>query len=391
MVKLKFRHSPFYSSMLLFGTIIYRLNLLSLLILPVLLVGSLVGTVSAQVPDEEVIFEPEESVESGESLDGNLETPETPVDELSPLPTGTSDGLRPLQRANNVLSFQRGVKLAEEAETALEAQNYALARENLQEARQIFNQLSNFYQQLSQTFSGIDNRISDSQRQSALETAQLRDRTTYQLALVHSAENQPELAVPLLIQIIRSQNPTSELGLRAYNQLVDLGFADLRYPLPEDADPENPPLVQPSEPRPLQANNSILSLAGGENLMAEASAAIDQENYGLAQTKLQEARQVFNQLSTFYQQLSDSFSGIESLIAERQRKKALDAAQLRDRTTYQLALVHRSNDNPELAVPLLLQIVRSQNPTTDLGKRAYQQLFELGFVETPYPRPRSSN
>ncbi|WP_443029232.1 hypothetical protein [Spirulina sp. CS-785/01] len=165
----------------------------------------------------------------------------------------------------------------------------------------------------------------------------------------------------------------------------------MRYPLPEDADPENPPLVQPSEPRPLQANNSILSLAGGENLMAEASAAIDQENYGLAQTKLQEARQVFNQLSTFYQQLSDSFSGIESLIAERQRKKALDAAQLRDRTTYQLALVHRSNDNPELAVPLLLQIVRSQNPTTDLGKRAYQQLFELGFVETPYPRPRSSN
>ncbi|NEO28684.1 MAG: hypothetical protein F6K03_17855, partial [Kamptonema sp. SIO4C4] len=103
------------------------------------------------------------------------------------------------------------------------------------------------------------------------------------------------------------------------------------------------------------------------------------------------ARQVFNQLSTFYQQLSDSFSGIESLIAERQRKKALDAAQLRDRTTYQLALVHRSNNNPELAVPLLLQIVRSQNPTTDLGKRAYQQLLELGFVDTPYPRSRSSN
>ena len=30
------------------------------------------------------------------------------------------------------------------------------------------------------------------------------------------------------------------------------------------------------------------------------------------------------------------------------------------------------------------QIIKSQNPTRDLGKKAYQQLFELGFVDAPF-------
>jgi hypothetical protein len=31
-----------------------------------------------------------------------------------------------------------------------------------------------------------------------------------------------------------------------------------------------------------------------------------------------------------------------------------------------------------------MEILRSQQPTRDLGQRAYQQLFELGFVDEPY-------
>ena len=57
---------------------------------------------------------------------------------------------------------------------------------------------------------------------------------------------------------------------------------------------------------------------------------------------------------------------------------------MRDSATYQLALVHRAKNQPELAVPLLIQIIRSQNPTTDLGKKSYQQLYELGFVDVPF-------
>ena len=155
--------------------------------------------------------------------------------------------------------------------------------------------------------------------------------------------------------------------------------------------PDSPTQSQPLDPtdpnilRPVNQDNSLLSVPGGQRLMTEASSAVSSQNYPLATSKLQEARQVFNQISNFYQELASSFSGIDNRIADSQRKKALETAQMRDDATYQLALVHRAQNQPELAVPLLVQIIRSQNPTRDLGKKAYQQLFELGFVDAPYP------
>jgi hypothetical protein len=124
--------------------------------------------------------------------------------------------------------------------------------------------------------------------------------------------------------------------------------------------------------------------------MTEASGAISSQNYTLAAQKLQESRQIFNQLSNFYQQLGSSFAGIDIRLADSNRTKAVETAQMRDEATYRLALVHRAQNKPELAVPLLIQIIRSQQPTRDLGKKAYQQLLELGFVDVPYPRPAAT-
>ena len=143
---------------------------------------------------------------------------------------------------------------------------------------------------------------------------------------------------------------------------------------------------QPNTLRPSSQNNSLLSIEGGQRLLKESNDAVSAQKYDVAAKKLQEARQVFNQLSNFYQDLNSSFSGIDIRVSDSQRKKALESAQLRDDATYRLALVHRALNQPELAVPLLVQIIKSQNPTRELGKKAYQQLFELGFVDTAYPR-----
>ena len=142
--------------------------------------------------------------------------------------------------------------------------------------------------------------------------------------------------------------------------------------------------------RPLAQGDSLLSLEGGKRLMGEASDAVSAQDYPLALEKLKSARQVFNQISNFYQEIAGSFTGVDSRVARSQRDKAVDAAQLRDEATYQLALVHRAQNEADLAVPLLVQIVRSQNPTQDLGKKAYQQLFELGFVDVEFPRQGGS-
>jgi hypothetical protein len=130
----------------------------------------------------------------------------------------------------------------------------------------------------------------------------------------------------------------------------------------------------------------VLSLEGGEKLLKEAKQAIDSQNYDLAVERLQGGRQLFNQLSNFYIQLSQNFTGIDSKITEEAKKKAFQSGQKRDETTYQLALVHRAQSKPELAVPLLLQVIRSQNPTSELGKKAYQQLYEIGFINIPFAR-----
>ncbi|MEM1366916.1 MAG: hypothetical protein AAGG02_02640 [Cyanobacteria bacterium P01_H01_bin.15] len=157
-----------------------------------------------------------------------------------------------------------------------------------------------------------------------------------------------------------------------------LGLCLLGSPaLGQDAGSGEPEIV-----RPLSESDSLLSYQGGEKLLAEAESAISDEKYELAATKLQQARQVFNQLTNFYLDLANSFSGIENRIYEEQRQSAAQTGQKRDEATYKLALVHRAEDKPELAVPLLIQVIRSQNPTTELGKKSYQQLYELGFVGT---------
>jgi thioredoxin-like negative regulator of GroEL len=139
------------------------------------------------------------------------------------------------------------------------------------------------------------------------------------------------------------------------------------------------------------SGENIFSMASGEKLMEEAKTAISEENYDTAASKLQEARKLFNQLSNYYQELASSFSGIDNRIARSQRSLAADTAQMRDEATYRLALVYRSQNQPERAVPLLVQIIQSQQPTRELGKKAYQQLLEMGFVNEPYPRRSGSD
>ncbi|AFY74736.1 hypothetical protein Syn7502_02798 [Synechococcus sp. PCC 7502] len=151
---------------------------------------------------------------------------------------------------------------------------------------------------------------------------------------------------------------------------------------------------KPSDPKPTTGINtldsSVFSFNGADRLVSDALDAVSKQNYDLAASKLQDARQIYNQLSNFYQDLTGIFTGLDNRIADSHRQKALQAAQLRDKSTYQLALVYRAKNQPELAIPLLIQLVRSQQPTRDLGKQAYQQLFELGFVDEVFPKASAS-
>lgn len=185
-----------------------------------------------------------------------------------------------------------------------------------------------------------------------------------------------KLAIPLGLTLFT-------LGLNSFSSVS----AQTQEESVNTTDTESGGVIDESEvntAKPVNQTESLLSLKGGLKLMEEAEKAISEENYDLAATKLQQARRIFNQLSNFYLQLAESFSGIDNRISEEQRVGALKTAGYRDEATYQLSLVHRAQNQPELAVPLLIQIIRSQNPTSELGRKSYQQLYEIGFVEEPF-------
>lgn len=163
----------------------------------------------------------------------------------------------------------------------------------------------------------------------------------------------------------------------------------------QETEPTDSPdeISQPEESEPTSptATGSFFSIEGAENLMTEADAAVNSQDYDLAAQKLQSARQVYNQLSNFYLQLFNSFTGLDNAAAESHRKNALETGIERDNATYQLALVHRAQDKPELSIPLLIQIITSQSPGSGLGKKAYEQLLEIGFVDVPFTPPGRGN
>ncbi len=322
-------------------------------------------------------------------------TPKINVNAQTPIPEENINNsgvtiVRPLSQ-DNLFSMAGGERLHTEATTAISAQNYSLAIEKLQESRQVFNQLSNFHLQLANQFQGVNNNIYNARRRSALDAGQKRDEVTYLLAVTHEEAGEAPLALPLLIQVLESQLPTSDLGKQAYQRLLAFGFTNIPLSTPETPEtPETNPEENNSETpetlvnQPIASENDIFSFTVGQNLMIQAQEKIDQQDYEGAIAKLQEARQMFQQLSSLHLRLADVFQGINPDIYADQRKRAFETGQKRDESTYQMALIHRQQNQAPLAIPLLIQVIGSQSPSGDLGRQAYQQLYDLGFVDTPY-------
>ena len=139
--------------------------------------------------------------------------------------------------------------------------------------------------------------------------------------------------------------------------------------------------------RTVEQSDSPIGIAAGQALMSRAESAISSQNYSQAAEDLTAARTALNDVSTYYQNVASVFVGVDSRVNSALREKAIEAAQVRDQASYQLAVVYRAQGQPNLAVPLLVEVVQSQQPTRSLGQQAYQQLYELGFASVPYDAP----
>ena len=66
------------------------------------------------------------------------------------------------------------------------------------------------------------------------------------------------------------------------------------------------------------------------------------------------------------------------------QKKGKETLQILAKSNERLAALYIKDEEPEVAVPLLVEIIRIMSPNTAEGKKAYENLILLGFVETTY-------
>ena len=134
----------------------------------------------------------------------------------------------------------------------------------------------------------------------------------------------------------------------------------------------------------LSTENSSFNENSINFLLNQAEVSINNGNLDDAVEKLNKVRTISNLLINYYRDLHGSFTGIDALIPRELTKKNRNVVQLLAEANMQLAIIYRSKGEPELSVPLLVEVVKNLTPANPKGAQAYQQLVELGLVETSY-------
>ena len=66
------------------------------------------------------------------------------------------------------------------------------------------------------------------------------------------------------------------------------------------------------------------------------------------------------------------------------KEKVKESLQILAVTNERLASLYLKTEEPEVAVPLLIETIRILTPNSPEGKAAFEKLNQLGFVDTNY-------
>ena len=156
-------------------------------------------------------------------------------------------------------------------------------------------------------------------------------------------------------------------------------FSIFQYEKFVQADTDNPQSY-----KVLLANNKNLSIANVEYYLKEGDEFIKNGEFDKAKDSYLDARKLAKQLASFYSDLNSSFKGIDARIPIEMQKKGKQTLQILARSNERLVSLYLKTEKPEVAVPLLVEIIRIMSPMSQEGKEAYERLIQLGFVETKY-------
>ena len=151
-----------------------------------------------------------------------------------------------------------------------------------------------------------------------------------------------------------------------------------------------PVLAQPASSQGSAPTASAFDVRSVQALLARGDGAAAAGNLAEARRYYDQAREASKQLLGFYRDLSGAFRGLDARIPREMDDKGRQVLDALVQANMRLAALFRRQNQPEVAVPLLVEVVKTMTPSTDAGRKAYQQLLEIGFVSTPYTAPSAN-
>ena len=139
-----------------------------------------------------------------------------------------------------------------------------------------------------------------------------------------------------------------------------------------------------NEYKVLSNTNKKLSISDVEDYIAEGDNLVNNSDFEKAKQSYDKARNLARQLAGFYRDLNGSFKGLDARVPLEMEKKGRKSIKIWAQSNARLASLYKRKKQPEVAVPLLVEIIRLMTPNSTEGKEAYENLLQLGFVETVY-------
>ena len=140
----------------------------------------------------------------------------------------------------------------------------------------------------------------------------------------------------------------------------------------------------PKNYRVLAAKNKSLSIDNVKYYLKEGDEFVKNGDFDKAKESYLDARKLAKQLARFYSDINKAFKGVDARIPIEVQSKGNETLKIQAESNKRLASLYIKNEKPDVAVPLLIEIIRIMSPNSPEGKEAYEKLIQLGFVETEY-------
>ena len=143
-------------------------------------------------------------------------------------------------------------------------------------------------------------------------------------------------------------------------------------------------IKKPEDFKVLSNESKKLSISNVEYYIKQGDKYIKNGDFEKAKDSYLDARKLAKQLASFYSDLNSSFKGVDARIPNEMQIKGQETLQFLAETNERLASMYIKTEQPEVAVPLLVETIRIMSPNSQEGKKAYERLIQLGFVDTKF-------